>query len=174
MPGALPPAVLGATAELGRVRRARRLRRLALAALAALVLLGAAGGLGVRARTVEASRGGWRLRVTYPSVARPGLAVPWTVRVERAGGFDVPVVVATDASYLALLDENGLDPDPRAATAPAGLVVWEFAPPPGGVLEIRLDARVEPGVQRGRRGTTAVLLGGEPIVSVSYRTWVRP
>lgn len=163
------------TDDRGRVGRARTARRAALAALLALILAGLTGVLGVRTAESSARASGYALTVTYPSVARPGLAIEWAVEISRAGGFDGPVRVATSSTYLAMFDENGLDPDPAAATADDREVFWEFNPPPGETLTISFDARIEPGMQWGSRGRTRVLdEQGRTIVAVTYRTWVMP
>ena len=160
--------------DMGRVRRARAMRRSFLVVLAAFLLLGALGFLGVRSRSVSASGGGYDLEVTYGAVSRPGLATPWSVEVSREGGFEGPVTVATTAAYFDLFDENSLDPEPTSSTTVGDQLVWEFDPPPGDTLSISLDARIEPGVQRGREGTTSVLDGGRPVATVRYRTRVLP
>jgi len=155
-------------------RRHRIERRLSLAVVFAVLVLGAANLLGVRTATVSASGGGFELSVTHASVSRPGLATPWTVRVRSPGGFDGPVVLATSTRYLALFDENGLDPDPSEATSTDADTVWEFAAPPGEVLTVTFDGRLEPAFHTGRPGTTSLLVDGEAVVSVSYRTVVMP
>ena len=67
---------------------------------------------GVDTSTVRASGGGYDLEVRYGTVSRPALATPFEIVVRRAGGFDEPVVIAVDRSYLAMWDENGLTPRP--------------------------------------------------------------
>jgi hypothetical protein len=155
-------------------RKHRIERRVGLAVVFAVLALGAANLLGVRAATASASGGGFELSVTYASVSRPGLATPWTVRVRSPGGFDGPVVLATTSRYLALFDENGLDPDPSEATSTRDTTVWEFATPPGEELTVTFDGRLEPAFHTGRSGETSILVDGEPAVSVSYRTVVMP
>lgn len=164
-----------ATDDPRRIRRARAGRRVGLAALAIVVLAGAAGLFGVRTATAEARGGGYRLRVDYPATARPGLAISWEVKVTHDGGFQGPILIATSSQYLSLFDENGLDPDPAAATADGDEIRWEFDPPPGDTLVVSFDARVEPGTQWGERGKTRLLdARGVTIVEVSYRTVVMP
>ena len=155
-------------------RRHRIERRVGLGVVLVVLALGAANLLGVRAATISASGGGFELIVTHASVSRPGLATPWTVRVRSPGGFDGPVVLATTSRYLELFDENGLDPDPRTATATGELTIWEFEPPPGEELTVTFDGRLEPAFHTGRSATTSVLVDGEPVVTVSYRTVVMP
>lgn len=160
--------------DLGRARRARTVRRIFLTLLAAFIALGATGRFGVRSATATASGGGYELTVTYGQVSRPGLPTPWSFVVRRSGGFDGPVTVATTHKYLDLFDENGFDPQPSSSTATEKYLIWEFDPPPGDTLAVSLDARLEPGVQWGRSGETAVLEDGNQVVVARYHTWVMP
>jgi hypothetical protein len=161
--------------SLRRLRRSRAARRIILAALALFVGLGGSGLLGVRSGSVTASGDGYRLTVTYPRVSRPGLASPWNVEVEHAGGFGQdPVTLGTTADYFHLFDENGLDPDPSAGFSRGDLLVWEFEPPVGDTLQISFDARIGPAVQSGLTGRTVVLVDGRVVVEVIYRTSVMP
>lgn len=114
-----------------RLRGERVGRRVVLSVLALFVLAGAAGLLGVRSRTVSASANGYDLSVTYATMTRSGLSTPWSFSVHRDGGFEGPVTVATTLDYFELFDENGLDPDPSAATVSGELLVWTFDPPEG-------------------------------------------
>jgi hypothetical protein len=157
-----------------RVRTARFVRRLVLTLLVAFLALGAAGVLGVRTGSVRATGNGYELAVTYARVTRPGLATPWSAEIRRTGGFEGPVTLAVSSRYFEMFDENGLDPDPAEATATDEEILWEFSPPDGDVLTVSFDARLEPGVQWGKRGTAAVVVDGERMVSVRYRTWVLP
>lgn len=168
------PTTPDRAASLADSRRHRTARRLGLALLVAVLLLGAANLLGVRPASVTASGGGFELTVTYAAVSRPGLSTPWAVRVRRPGGFDGPVTIATTGEYFHLFDENGLDPDPDAATATPDLLVWEFDPPDGEVLTVDFDARLEPASHLGRSAETSILVDGAPVVSVAYRTVVMP
>jgi hypothetical protein len=52
--------------------------------------------------------------------------------------------------------------------------IWTFDPPPGEVLRITMDARLEPARQHGSEATTALLVSGVTAVSVSYQTRVMP
>ena len=160
--------------DLLRSRRSRAVRRLFMALLVALLAVGASGRLGVYSRTVSASGGGYELTVTYAQVTRPGLATPWSLEIRHPGGFDGPVTVMTKTKYLDLFDENGFDPEPSKSTATSDMVIWEFEPPEGDTLGISLDARIEPGAQWGRTGESSILVDGEPVVTVKYKTWVMP
>lgn len=156
------------------LRRARWARRTFLSVVFVVMAAGLAGAFGVRSATRSASGGGQTLTVTYPSVARPGLAVPYGFDLVRPGGFDGPVTVAISESYLRALDQNATDPTPAGATADGEAVRWQFDPPGGERLRVRVDARIEPGVQWSRSGWVAVMEGEEPVVRVGYRTWILP
>ncbi len=162
--------------DLRQIRRARAIRRGGIGVLLLLLVLGASGALGTRTGTVQASGGGYDMTVTYPRVARSGLAAPFSVELRRPGGFpaDRPIRVAITARYFHLFDENSLDPDPATATATPDDLIYEFDPPPGGVFVMTFDARISPSRQLGARGRVAVLEGGQRVVSADYRTWVLP
>ena len=163
--------------SLARVHLSRRLRRIFVVALCAFLLAGLLGLFGVRSRTVTATGSGYELTVTYASAARPGLAIPWSVEVKKAGGFQgKTVTIATTAGYFDLFDENGLDPDPQSSRSAGEDIVWEFERPDGDTLTIDFDARVGPSVQSlwPPEATTAVLEGKRRVVEVRYRTRVWP
>jgi hypothetical protein len=160
-----------------RVRRMRTVRRIFVGLLALFLLLGLLGVFGVKTATTSASGGGYDLQVTYAKLARPGLAVPWTVEIRHAGGFHGKTVeVSTTDGYFDLMDENGLDPDPSSATTSGDNIVWEFDAPKGDTLTISFDGRIGPSVQSlwPPEAETAVLEKGKPVVSVKYRTRVWP
>lgn len=151
------------------------MRRAFLGLVFVFVALGLLGVFGVRTATVRASGGGYELEVRYARVARSGLAVPWSVTIHRAGGFDGPVTLASTSSYFDLFDENSLEPDPESSTTDGERVIWELSPPEeGDTMEVSLDTRVGPNVQVGTSGSTAVLVEGRPVVQVRYKTWVMP
>jgi hypothetical protein len=157
------------------LRRRRRASDLVVVLIFALIAVALGNGFGVQSRTVEETAGGVTLTVEYAGRTRGGLATPFAITVTKPGGFDGAVTVAVAADYLAMFDENGLDPDPAGATADDDSVVWTFTPPDGDKLGISYDARIEPGVQWGQRGEVAVLDdSGEPTVAVTFQTWVFP
>ncbi len=159
------------TRQLGRSRLGRRIL---LVILALFVLLGASTLLGVHTSTLEASGGGYDLKLVYPAVARPGLAIRWILFVHRAGGFTGPVHVATTSTYFNLFDFNNLDPMPSTSTTSDAVSIWEFDPPVGDTLRITMDARLEPARQHGSVATTSILENDLPVVSIHYRTKVVP
>lgn len=155
-------------------RRARLVRRVALAGFTLLVLLGLSGTLGVRTVSATADgAAGTRVRVTYPQVARPALAVAFEVEVSRPDGFDGQIEIRLSRSWLESFDENGVLPTPAEEASDGDDVVWTFDPPEGTVFTLALDTRVEPGVQWRRKGTTTVTLGSERI-DVHHTMWIFP
>lgn len=159
---------------LERHRRARTFRRICIVAITAVVLLGLSGTLGVRTGSVTDSADGWDLTVRYGRVTRPALATVWEIEVSKEGGFPGPVELATTADYLDLFDENGLSPEPSSEVVDGDMIVWEFDPPEGDTLIISYDARVEPGVQWGKKARTELRLDGELVTAVDYTTTVLP
>src|SRR5690606_12823955 len=134
---------------LAQLRRSRALRWLFVVALLVFLAIGALGGYGVTHREVTAEGGGYELTVRYPNRTRPGLGSSWSVEVRRVDGsaLDGPVVLATDADYFSIFDENGTDPEPASARSDGERVVWEVEPTDGATaVRLELDARIEPGV----------------------------
>lgn len=172
MPSSIPTAPERDGLREGRTDR--RWRRVALTGLGVVVVLGLAGVWGVRARTLHASSPGTTARLTYPQVVRPGLAAPWRVHVERAGGFDGSVTITVTSEYLDSFDQNGLTPQPDRTWRDATTVSFGFDEVAGDAIELSLDMRLEPGVQWRRRATTEVIIGDEVVASWSYTTWVVP
>jgi hypothetical protein len=129
--------------------------------------------LGVRTDTVQGTSGDLAVTIRYADRARGALASPFSIDIERRGGFATQIEVRTTQSYLEIFDDNGFEPDPVEMTTEDGYVIWTFDPPPGDTLEIILDARIEPGVFGRERGTTIVAVG-EDEVTLEYTTWVAP
>jgi hypothetical protein len=138
------------------------------------ILLGASSLLGAHTSTREASGGGYDLKLVYPAVTRPGLAVRWILFVHRSGGFSGPVQVTTTSTYFNLFDFNNLDPVPSKQTTSSDLSVWEFDPPLGDTLSITFDGRLEPARQHGSSAVTSIVENDVPVVSISYQTRVMP
>ena len=163
--------------------RTLRLRRrgygattLALAALMALTVLDGAGvvdAYGVDTARLQASGGGADLEVRYTTVTRPALASPFEITVRRPGGFDGPVTVAVDHEYMDLWDVNGFYPTPSSETTMGRWLIWEFDAPEGDTLHFTYDARLEPGVQRGRPGAVALVVDGALVGRIDFETSVR-
>lgn len=158
---------------VGEERRNAYVRAAVLVLVLLFVLAGLTGLLGVKTATSTATSGDLTVEVTYPSRARPALAIPFSITVTRQGGFDGPIEVAMTTSYLAAFDENGLNPDPDSATTNGENTIWTFERPDGDTFTIWLDTRIEPGVQWRRQGTTIVRTGGDE-VTVDHTTWIFP
>jgi hypothetical protein len=151
------------------------------AGLALLMVVTVADGLslvdafGVDTVTASATAGATRLEVDHPSVARPGLAAPLVIEVSDPAGFAAPITVAVSRTYIGMWDWNAMLPEPSGQTVDGDRVVFEFDPPDGDVLVVRLDGRIEPGVQSARAGEIALLDdAGADAAVVEVRTRVMP
>jgi len=144
--------------------------------MALVVLVGAAGFLGVKARTVSASGSGYTMTLTYPQLARPGLDIPWRLTLRHPGGFSGDITVAVSNRYWDIFEFQGMHPQPSDETATSKFVYMTFAPPPRGAdtFSVSLDTYVQPASQLGRHATTAVFVGGQKVTQVSYTTWLVP
>lgn len=151
-----------------------------LAAIVGAAVLDAVASIGIYGPHTEtvATTGvdGVELEVRYGTVTRPALATPFDITITRPGGFGgQQVTVAVRSEYLAMWDENGLDPGPAEETADATTTYWTFEPPEGDTLRIRFDARIEPAAQNGERGSVAVLDDdGSVVAAVEFETRVLP
>jgi hypothetical protein len=161
------------------LRASRRhvwVRRVCVAALVALVTLGLLGVLGVRTASETATGpDGRSIEVTYPRIARGGLAARFDIEITVPGGFEGFVEVEQSAHYLAMFDENGLDPDADSVTSDGRVVIWTFEPPEDGdTMVVSFDARIEPAVQWGRGGHTLVRFADGEELAVDYYSWILP
>lgn len=149
--------------------------RAMMAVLWLVILAGAFGWLGVSTGETSASASGLDVTVAHATVARPGLATPFSVRVVRSGGLPDQITVTLPADYLALFDTNGLEPTPSASHVDADRVIWTFEPPDGAeVLTVTYDARLQPSLRLGRRAATVTVTAGGTTVRVPISTWVLP
>jgi hypothetical protein len=74
-----------------------------------------------------------------------------------------------------MFDENGLAPQPVSTFQSDEWTWWTFEVAEGAsLLEVSLDARLEPGVQWGQGSTAAVEIADREIVAVEFDTWVMP
>lgn len=129
---------------------------------------------GVRTSHRSASAAGYSLDVHYASVSRPGLATPFLVEVASPGGFDGPVTLGVDRSYLRMWDFNGLSPAPSGEVIRGDWVDWTFDPPDGDVLAVTLDARIEPAAQSSSDGAVQLVIDGRTLAEISFTTRVMP
>jgi hypothetical protein len=85
------------------------------------------------------------------------------------------VTIRISSDYLALFDDNGMEPTPINSFNTGGSTSWDFEVPPGeSTLEVVLDARLEPAAQWGEAATAELWIGGERKLSTAFRTWVMP
>ncbi|HEX2192857.1 MAG TPA: hypothetical protein VHH09_06645 [Acidimicrobiales bacterium] len=171
-----PSATAPPDADPRKVRFRRTLRRAIVLALAVFLLLGLVGLLGPSTGETTASAEGWELSVTHPRVTRPGLSARLTIEIRRPGGFDLPVVLALESSYLDVFDESSVEPEPVEATADASRSLWTFAAPTSGdTLTVDVSGRVEAGLQLRRvSGRASILVADQPVVDLSWKTYLTP
>jgi hypothetical protein len=153
------------------------LRVLSVSLVGVIVFAGLLGFLGARTTTATTSANGFSMEVAYASITRPGLAAKLDLKVATADGSPLPAAVTTRiaSAYLAMLDMHGLEPLPASSFRTDEWTWWTFdVPPDTSLLELRLDARMDPGVQWGQKSTAAVEVDGEEVVAVEFETWVLP
>lgn len=142
-----------------------------------LVLAGAVGLLGVRTTDAGASADGFELTVHHAAMTRPGLATPFSVSVRTTDDSPLPpeVTIRVSSDYLAMFDDNGMEPLPTESYNTAAWTWWTFAVPDGkDTLTVDLDARLEPAVQWERSGEAGLEVGGDEIVTLQFTTLVAP
>jgi hypothetical protein len=162
--------------SLRRVRRAQWERRLLIGLLVAILVAGFTGLFGTRTRATESTGNGYALQVHFASIARPGVAVPFDIQVQRDGGFDGAVTLTVSASYLSSIDAQSIEPEPQSTTSDGDLIVFQFQPPQGDTFGVSWEAEIDPAANMGRKEATVTVVGddGTPATSVSIRTWVLP
>jgi hypothetical protein len=139
-----------------------------------VVLAGACGLFGVRSRTVIADSGGWRLRITYPQVARAGLDVPFRVTVHHPGGLPPKITVAVSTDYFRMFETQGFFPDADSVTNDGRFVYFTFGTPDGDRFVVDYDAYIQPASQIGKPATVKVIAAGRDVASTSLHTWLVP
>lgn len=149
-------------------------RRLGIGILALVVAVDLAGGLGVHTVTRTATGAGYRLTLSYPGIARPGLDVRWRVTVEHPGGFGAPITLALTGDYLRIFETQGFHPEPSAETRDGTDLLMRFDPPPGDTFVLDYDAYIQPASERGADGRLALRVHGEPVAAVDFGTFLWP
>lgn len=150
-------------------------RRLGTLLLVGVVVAGVLGLLGDRLAVSTASEAGYTLTLEYARTARAGLDVPWSLTVEREGGFDGPeLTVAVTGDYFGVFESQGLDPEPSAETADGEYVYWTFDTPEGDTFRVDFDAYVQPSSQVGASGTVAVVVDGRHVAPIAFTTTLLP
>jgi hypothetical protein len=140
----------------------------------AFALAAAVGIFGVRSGGVSTAASGLRAHVRFPHVSRPGEPANWSVQVDEQGGFRGDLQVTTNDSYLALFDQNNVDPQPDETDIQGDRLTWTFHQPSGDTFEVQLDGNIDSNAHAGRhRGTTTVTVDGKR-VTLHYSTWTAP
>jgi len=150
-------------------------RRSLLAGLTAILVAAAAKLLGGRTDRVGASGGGYVLGLTYASVSRAGLDVPWHVELRHAGGFPGDTVtLAITGTYFDIYETQGFHPTPSDETRDGDVLYLSFSKPPGDTLVVDYDAYIQPISQQGRSGRLSVVVDHRDVVSVDFTTRLMP
>jgi hypothetical protein len=140
--------------------------------LAAAALFGL---LGVRVATSSVFSSGYTLQVRHAVVSRAGLPTPLDIEIRADDALPPEVTVRVSSRYLAMFDENGIDPLPAESFHDPEWTWWTFVVPPGSRdLMVSLDARIEPAVQWGRKARVALDIDDREVVAVDVHTWVSP
>jgi hypothetical protein len=160
--------------SLGKARRARVLRRLMLLLLFVFIGAAALGHLGGALLEVRTSGAGYELRMTVSRVTRPGQDTDWIAEIRRPGGFAEPVLLAVGDAYLDAIDQPSVRPEPTSSTTDGTTTFWEFEPPGGDTLEVKLEGRFAQDSTGRHRGVTAIVEEGGFAVVAEYRTLVLP
>ncbi|MEJ7628270.1 MAG: hypothetical protein WKF54_01625 [Nocardioidaceae bacterium] len=164
-------------------RRGGFLSRLASRTFVVLVLLtcigGATGLLGGHTSTAAETRDGYRLTLSYPGTARPGLDTFWELTVEHPGGFNGPITIAVTGTYFDLFETQGFYPTPSDSTRDDTYVYMEFTPPPhGDTFTMMYDAYIQPYVAPtnllAQDATVALVNHDKRVVTVDFATWMFP
>jgi hypothetical protein len=149
-------------------------RRAALAGIAVLLVAGLVGVLGVHTSTAAAERGGWRLSVEYPAVARAGLDVRWRVHVQHPGGFGKTLTLAVSSSWWEIFESQGFFPEPDGMRRDGDTTYLDFDDPPGDTFVLDADTYVQPAAQVGRTARLGVIDGDQEVVDVGWTTRLVP
>ena len=105
----------------------------------------------------------------------PGSNVPFEIKVHRDGGFDGDVVLVVSSDYLALFNQDSIDPQPDSETSTSHNVRWRYDQPPKDTFVVTVDMAVQQGRHFGRSGRVAVLDGsGRTLAHTSFTTWLAP
>lgn len=143
----------------------------------AVVALGAIGLLGVKTSTANGSGSGFWMEVTHATVSRGGLATPFAIEVGTEDDSALPSVITlrVTSDYLALFDDNGMEPAPVNSFNSGNFTTWDFeVPQEESTLEVVLDARLEPAVQWGEAASVELWVEGEMQAATEFRSWVMP
>jgi hypothetical protein len=149
-----------------------------------LFLICVAGGTGLlggrtSTATAEGVGKGYRMVLSYPHTARPGLDAFWELEVVHAGGFHGPITLAVTGSYFDLFETQGYYPTPSSTTRDGTYVYMTFTPPPGGdTFKVMFDSYVQPYVEPShllaQPATVILLKHGQRVDAIHFSTWLFP
>jgi hypothetical protein len=160
---------------LRRVRRGHRLRLLFFLAVLVIVGLALGGWFGVRTRTVRGGSGGYTVSLEYAQIARRGVTVPWKLEVTAPDAFADELTVKVEDDYLSRLNIRQVRPDADQSTSEDGSVEWTFDKPAGGAFGFAIDAQIDSAAEPGYvDGIVTVMVGGQEVSTLEYRTWIWP
>lgn len=155
--------------------RSLLLRRLGVGALALVVLAGVLGLLGDRTGKAQGPSGdGQSLRVEHAQVARLGMDVPFEMTVADPEGLDPQVTLAVTADYVDLFETHGWYPEPAEWSRTGEWLFLTFDTEESTEMTVVADAYLSPAAGTGDSGQVAVVVEGEPVNPVSFRTWILP
>lgn len=150
-------------------------RRTGSGLLVLFVLAGLFGLLGDRSGVVEgAAADGHHLRLAYAETSRPGADVPFEIRVTRAEGLDPEITLALSGDYLDMYETQGWYPESTEQTRDGAWVYLTFATEGQPVMVIDFDAYIQPDALLPRSGELALVVDGEPVDPLSFRTFLFP
>lgn len=149
-------------------------RRAGFGILVLFVGAGLFGLLGDREGVVEGSSGGHDLRLEFAQSARPGMDVPFEITLTRERGLDAEVTLALTGDYLDMFETQGWYPEATDMTRDGEWVYLTFATEGQPVMVIDFDAYIQPNALLTRSGQLAVVVDGEPVDPLSFRTVLFP
>lgn len=155
----------------------RALRAVVFLVVFGVVIAALVGVAGLRTRQVTSTSDALEVSVTYAQTTRSGISTPFEIDVSAPDGAPLPEVleVRVSTAYLAMFDENGLDPEPETSASDGTEETWRFELEPGTTrLHVDLDARLQPNIHSGETGTVRVSEPGATPVEAEFRTWVLP
>ncbi|MDX6309480.1 MAG: hypothetical protein QOI06_2526 [Nocardioidaceae bacterium] len=140
---------------------------------------GAVGLLGGHTSVAVSTRNGYRVQLSYPGTARPGLDTFWELEITHPGGFKGQLTIAVTGAYFDLFETQGFYPTPSATTRDGSFVYMTFtAPSQGDTFKVMYDAYVQPYLEPnhllGQTATVAVMNHGQAADSIHYTTWLLP
>jgi hypothetical protein len=164
----------GSGPSVGWDRFERSLRFVAVVVVFGVVGFALLGFAGLTTATARNGGGRLRVEVSYAEVSRPGLATPLVIDIRSTDGpLPSELTVELPRDYLAMFDENGLDPPPDSITSDGDTEIWTFFPGDVSALSIDFDARLQPNMHYDRDGWV-IVTGGDDEVRVDFTTRVMP